>query len=50
MKKITHTAKQQARRQRALARFTINPARRDDPDYVARKERELAALKSALGV
>ncbi len=44
MKKITHTVRQQARRQRALARFVINPERLHDPEYVARKEQERAAL------
>ena len=44
------TAKQQARRQRALARFSINRERLHDTEYVARKEQELTALKAALGV
>ncbi len=49
MKKVTHTTQQQARRQRALNRFSINRDRLHDTEYVARKEQELAALKSALG-
>ncbi len=49
MKKITHTVRQQARRTRALARFVISPERLNDKEYVARKEQELAALKSRLG-
>jgi len=49
MKKITHTVKQQARRQRALNRFSLDPTRRDDAAYQARKEQELVALRSALG-
>jgi hypothetical protein len=49
MKKIAHTPKQQARRTRALARFTIDPERLDDAEYVARKEQERTALKAHLG-
>ncbi len=48
MKKINTSPKVQARRARALARFTVSP--KDDPDYQARKAQELAALKSRLGV
>lgn len=49
MKKTTHTLKQQERRARALARFTMNPKRMDDKEYVARKEQERAALTTRLG-
>ena len=50
MKKITHTIKQQERRSRALSRFVISPERLNDKEYVARKEQELAALKTRLGI
>ena len=41
----------QARRQRALERFTIDGERaKKDPEYKQRKEAELASLKRALGV
>lgn len=49
MKKITHTVKQQARRARALARFSLSPGRLDDATYATRKEVERAALKARLG-
>lgn len=49
MKKITYTVKQQARRARALARFSVNPERLHDTEYVARKEQERAALVTRLG-
>lgn len=50
MKKTTHTAKQQARRERALSRFSISPkyAAQTPAEYalyVARKEQELASLR-----
>ena len=48
MKKINPSLKAQARRQRALARFTVHPDGNDA--YQARKAQELAALKSRLGV
>lgn len=41
----------QARRQRALDRFSILESRAaKDPEYKQRKEAELASLKRALGV
>ena len=48
MKKINTSPKAQARRARALARFTVHPE--GTPEYQARKAQELAALKSRLGV
>jgi hypothetical protein len=45
MKKIKNDAPRQARRQRALARFTVAPTRHADSAYLARKAVELAALK-----
>lgn len=50
MKKINKSVQVQARRQRALDRFTLDKSRHDDATYQARKHEELAALKSALGV
>ena len=51
MKKITHTIKQQRRRQGALNRFRYDAVKETaDPTYKARKDQELAALKSQLGV
>ncbi len=50
MKKITHTVKQQRRRQGALDRFSIDPKRQEDSAYRARKEQELTTLKTRLGV
>lgn len=51
MKKITHTVKQQRRRQGALDRFRYDTTKEvSDPTYKARKDQELAALKSRLGV
>lgn len=47
--KITYTVKQQARRARALARFSINRERLHDAEYVARKEQERVALQQRLG-
>lgn len=52
MKKITSTVKQQARRARALARFTFNESKfkaDDSNGYKARKDQELAALKARVG-
>ena len=52
MKKITNTVKQQARRARALARFTFNESKfkaDDSNGYKARKDQELAALKARVG-
>ena len=48
MKKINTTIKAQARRARALARFTVLAG--GNEAYQARKAQELAALKSRLGV
>jgi len=54
MKKITHTVRQQARRQRALARFSVsNPNKFEGDDltkYVARKEQERAALVARVSI
>lgn len=52
MKKISHSLKKQARRQRALDRFTVKPTTSSELDkaYLVRKAVELAALKTALGV
>ncbi len=47
MKKVNTSPRAQARRQRALQRFTLNP--KGTPEYQARKATELAALKSRLG-
>ena len=50
MKKITSTVKQQARRQRALNRFHYDAVKETaDSTYKARKDQELAALKTRLG-
>lgn len=43
------TVKQQARRARALARFSFDPKRKDDAEYVKRKEQERASLQQRLG-
>ena len=48
MKKINKSVQKQARRQRALDRFTVNTS--GDTAYQTRKAQELAALKSSLGV
>lgn len=48
MKKLNTSPKRQARRQRALDRFTISPS--GNKDYIARKEQELASLKRALNL
>ena len=50
MKKINKSVKHQARRQRALDRFSLDKSRHDDSAYQTRKAQELEALKSALGV
>ena len=50
MKKVKKDAPRQARRARALARLDINPSRADDPAYVARKEQERHALRTALSL
>lgn len=53
MKKVNTSPRAQARRQRALQRFTLNPSKlkADDANgYSARKAQELAALKQRLGV
>lgn len=47
MKKVNTSSRAQARRQRALARFTVNP--KGTPEYQARKAQELASLKQRLG-
>jgi len=51
MKKVNHSVMKQARRQRALNRFTIKPVTGTELDkgYQARKTQELAALHRALG-
>lgn len=50
MKKITTDPRAQARRQRALDRFSVDPARAaKDTAYNDRKTQELNALKSRLG-
>lgn len=48
MKKVNTSPRAQARRARALARFTVDP--KGTPEYQARKATELAALKQRLGV
>lgn len=48
MKKVNTSPRAQARRQRALQRFTVKPD--GSPEYAARKAQELAALKQRLGV
>ena len=50
MKKINTSPRAQARRTRALSRFTLDASRHDDAAYQTRKAAELAALKSRLGV
>ncbi len=53
MKKVNTSPRAQARRARALARFTLNESKfkADDANgYKARKDQELAALKQRLGV
>ena len=53
MKKVNTSPRAQARRARALARFSINPSKlkADDANgYNERKATELASLKSRLGV
>lgn len=53
MKKVNMSPRAQARRQRALQRFTLNPSKLkadDKSGYNERKAVELAALKSRLGV
>lgn len=51
MKKISKSPRVQARRQRALDRFTIDAQRaKADAAYAARKDQELASLKSLLSV
>ena len=53
MKKVNTSPRAQARRQRALARFTVNASKLEADDangYKARKDQELAALKARLGV
>lgn len=52
--KKANTVQRQARRERALARFSIKPAPVTDSgqyaEYLERKNLELVALKRALGV
>ncbi len=54
MKKINTSLRAQARRTRALERFSISAERSadkaDGPAYTERKTQELNALKSRLGV
>ena len=52
MKKVNTSPRAQARRARALARFSINSRHtpESNPGYNERKATELAALKSRLGV
>lgn len=50
MKKVNTSPRAQARRQRALARFIINPEPLNKEGYAERKAQELAALKQRLGV
>ena len=54
MKKVNTSPRAQARRQRALARFHLDPAKVNDNKhgdaYLARKEVERLALKQRLGV
>lgn len=51
MKKINTSPRAQARRQRALDRFSVDPARATkDAAYNERKTQELKALQSRLGV
>jgi hypothetical protein len=51
MKKINTSPRAQARRTRALTRFTINAERAEsDKGYAERKAVELSALKKILGV
>lgn len=47
MKKVNTSPRAQARRQRALARFTAKP--NGTPEYNERKAQELASLKQRLG-
>jgi hypothetical protein len=49
MKKVKKDAPRQRRRQGALDRFRIDRNRKDDKDYMGRKDRELNSLKSSLG-
>ncbi len=51
MKKVNMSVRAQARRKRALQRFTLIPSKlKDDKNgYNERKHVELAALKSRLG-
>lgn len=48
MKKVMKDAPRQARRQRALDRFSIDPKRKTDEEYMARKHEELASLQRVL--
>lgn len=53
MKKVKKDAPRQARRTRALARFSISRRTADDVEhaaYLARKEQERHALHAALGI
>lgn len=53
MKKVKKDAPRQARRQRALDRFALNPSKLkadDSSGYAERKAIELASLKQSLGV
>lgn len=50
MEKVKKDAPRQRRRQGALDRFKVNRTRKDDKEYMGRKDRELASLKSSLGI
>ena len=50
MKKINPSYAAQVRRERALARFTVDKKRAaQDPEYAQRKEAELTALRARVG-
>ena len=50
MKKAKKDALRQRRRQSALDRFKVDRTRKDDKEYMGRKDRELTSLKSSLGI
>ena len=50
MKKAKKDAPRQRRRQSALDRFKVDRTRKDDKEYMGRKDRELTSLKSSLGI
>lgn len=49
MKKVKKDAPRQRRRQSALDRFKVDRTRKNK-EYMGRKDRELASLKSSLGI